>query len=97
MRTIEVMGFNELKDEQKENLIDKSVEDTLGYICEGHYDILGEEYTQTIKECVDESEILQTPWFLGCIVYEKLQDVLREDAIANLEGLEFTTENIQII
>lgn len=97
MKTITTLSFNELTTTEQEKLITEQIEVVISLIMDGHTDICGEESETIILDCIEEMDRLQTPWFLGQALYDKLSEEFRLNALANLEDLQFTRENIQAI
>lgn len=69
----EVYSFDELSKEAQ----NKAINDDVTYIMET-YDPDNEDTDPRIIEAAEEAERLRTPWFFGQIIYEKMEEDIKD-------------------
>lgn len=66
-------NFSQLSQEEKESAKEKVLIDLVSDLCEGFmFDFLG-PFADKIEAAYNESERLQTPWFMGEMVIEAIE------------------------
>ena len=65
-KTYNIYKFDELSEEAKE----KAISDQIEFEVENYYVNINDNF----KDSIEKAEKLQTPWFLGSIIYEDHKD-----------------------
>jgi hypothetical protein len=78
--------YNDLTDKQKERAIDQAMDSFLNYMIDGTL-FLMEAEALLLKQCWDDMERLQTPWFIKERVMEEsgLKNIIVDYAKADAE------------
>lgn len=79
-KTYKIYEFDELSEEAKERAISDHIEFEIEIYNPNN------EFPSYIDEAVKEAERLQTPWFLGSIIYERNKEDIIEAIKANKYG-----------
>ena len=76
-KTYEVYTFDELSEEAKDKAISDHIDFWMEIFCND------ENAPESYKQAVETCERLQTPWFLGQVVYENAKNEIVEEIKIN--------------